>query len=633
MIAGSGAARPGPGASSASRDRRRSRCGASGGGGSRCGASRARAAATVPASRAGRPPRAAAAPSRAARPAARRPAARPGRTPTGDHDRRQAGDVPRRRVRARTARRPPCSPPRARPAQATAARRRAGQRRGDQHVVAVGDEPGCIRSRHAARSPSRTSRARAPGARARCAAGCAAAASTRPARPLRRPGRRRRTRSRGRGHRGSSGNRAPLVPRRGLPKRARGRRRSGLRGRRVRHDAGDRTAQRDARCAAGRRGPACAGVRPASTAKPEGRVGHRGGEDAVLGQAEPVVGADTGRHHAAARLEPTRPQQAAGMRTEPRPSLPCAIGTSPAATAAAAPPDEPPGVRSVRHGLRVIAVASSVSAQMPSSGIRVMPTTIAPAPRSRRTTSWSCSATGVRAAAEPFQVGRPATAVFSLTATGTPASGRLARSSWSSTVSASAIASPARITRNAPTIRSYERDRSRWSATTWVADVSPRRTARAICFAVAPTQVVGVAHGHPWSATCAGQCVRCALRDGASRQPSACSRSASRSSIVSMPTDSRTRSAGTSKRRAGDARVRHLCPGARSATRRRRATRRARRASPGCRSRPRPLPAADGAEADHAAEPAHLLGGDLVARVARAGPGRGPDATARCWVR
>src|SRR6218665_1266758 len=41
-------------------------------------------------------------------------------------------------------------------------------------------------------------------------------------------------------------------------------------------------------------------------------------------------------------LSPNRPQQAAGMRMEPPPSLPCAIGTMPAATAAAAPPLEPP---------------------------------------------------------------------------------------------------------------------------------------------------------------------------------------------------------------------------------------------------------------------------------------------------
>ncbi len=41
------------------------------------------------------------------------------------------------------------------------------------------------------------------------------------------------------------------------------------------------------------------------------------------------------------------------MRTEPPPSLPWATGTMPLATAAAAPPEEPPGVRPRSHGLRV----------------------------------------------------------------------------------------------------------------------------------------------------------------------------------------------------------------------------------------------------------------------------------------
>src|SRR3989449_663104 len=98
---------------------------------------------------------------------------------------------------------------------------------------------------------------------------------------------------------------------------------------------------------------------------------------------------------------PKSPQHDAGMRIEPPPSLPCAIGTMPAATAAAEPPDEPPAVRSVRHGLRVIAVSSSVVAKIPISGIRVVPTTTAPAPRSRRTPSWSASATGSHPATEP----------------------------------------------------------------------------------------------------------------------------------------------------------------------------------------------------------------------------------------
>ena len=53
-----------------------------------------------------------------------------------------------------------------------------------------------------------------------------------------------------------------------------------------------------------------------------------------------------------AGLSPTRPQQAAGMRIEPPPSLAWATGTMPEATAAAEPPEEPPGVRSRSQGLR-----------------------------------------------------------------------------------------------------------------------------------------------------------------------------------------------------------------------------------------------------------------------------------------
>src|SRR5690606_35840810 len=52
-------------------------------------------------------------------------------------------------------------------------------------------------------------------------------------------------------------------------------------------------------------------------------------------------------------FNPTRPVHAAGMRIEPPPSLAPATGTMPAATAAADPPEEPPGVRSRAHGLRV----------------------------------------------------------------------------------------------------------------------------------------------------------------------------------------------------------------------------------------------------------------------------------------
>ena len=74
------------------------------------------------------------------------------------------------------------------------------------------------------------------------------------------------------------------------------------------------------------------------------------------------------------------------MRIEPPPSLPWAIGTMPAATAAAEPPEEPPGVRPWSHGLRVAPVwRGSVVGRIPNSGMFVMPTTTKPASRRRRT--------------------------------------------------------------------------------------------------------------------------------------------------------------------------------------------------------------------------------------------------------
>src|SRR2546427_5949608 len=51
-------------------------------------------------------------------------------------------------------------------------------------------------------------------------------------------------------------------------------------------------------------------------------------------------------------FKPTSPHSLDGMRIEPPPSLACATGTRPAATAAAEPPLEPPGERLVSQGLR-----------------------------------------------------------------------------------------------------------------------------------------------------------------------------------------------------------------------------------------------------------------------------------------
>ncbi len=49
---------------------------------------------------------------------------------------------------------------------------------------------------------------------------------------------------------------------------------------------------------------------------------------------------------------PTIPQSAAGWRIEPPVSVPIAHGAVPPATAAADPPEDPPGTRSRSQGFR-----------------------------------------------------------------------------------------------------------------------------------------------------------------------------------------------------------------------------------------------------------------------------------------
>ena len=84
---------------------------------------------------------------------------------------------------------------------------------------------------------------------------------------------------------------------------------------------------------------------------------------------------------------PTTPHRAAGCRIEPPVSEPSASGTNPAATAAAEPPEDPPGTRLTSWGLRVGPVAEvSVEEPMANSSMFVLPTTTAPAARRRDTT-------------------------------------------------------------------------------------------------------------------------------------------------------------------------------------------------------------------------------------------------------
>ena len=74
------------------------------------------------------------------------------------------------------------------------------------------------------------------------------------------------------------------------------------------------------------------------------------GPDVARPTGSPYIGAELTRPRLGFR--PTRPQQPAGIRIEPPPSEPCASGTSPAATAAPAPPLEPPAVRVRSQGVR-----------------------------------------------------------------------------------------------------------------------------------------------------------------------------------------------------------------------------------------------------------------------------------------
>src|SRR5260370_34152340 len=118
------------------------------------------------------------------------------------------------------------------------------------------------------------------------------------------------------------------------------------------------------------------------------------------------------------------PHRAAGCRIEPAVSVPTAIGAWYAATAAAEPPDEPPGTRSVSHGLCDGPNAEfSVEDPIANSSMFVLPRMTTPARRSRVVTVASygdCQPSRIR---DPHVVGISVVVNTSLRASGTPASG------------------------------------------------------------------------------------------------------------------------------------------------------------------------------------------------------------------
>src|SRR3954451_22749356 len=84
-------------------------------------------------------------------------------------------------------------------------------------------------------------------------------------------------------------------------------------------------------------------------------------------------------------FKPNTPLAEAGIRIEPPPSLACATGRMRAATAAPAPPDEPPEECARFQGLRVGPCSrGSVVGINPNSGLALLPKIEPPAARKRR---------------------------------------------------------------------------------------------------------------------------------------------------------------------------------------------------------------------------------------------------------
>ena len=142
---------------------------------------------------------------------------------------------------------------------------------------------------------------------------------------------------------------------------------------------------------------------------------------------------------------PTVAVSAAGWRMEPPVSVPIASGAWKAASAAALPPPEPPGTRSVSHGLRVGPYAEfSVELPMANSSMFVLPRIGMPAARSRVVTVASYGGFQPSRIFDPQVVGMSVVVNTSLSASGTPASGEGSCSPAATMVSISAAAASAR---------------------------------------------------------------------------------------------------------------------------------------------------------------------------------------------
>src|SRR6478735_3321988 len=121
---------------------------------------------------------------------------------------------------------------------------------------------------------------------------------------------------------------------------------------------------------------------------------------------------------------PTVAVTCAGCRMDPPVSEPRARGASQAATAAAEPPPDPPGMRERSQGLRVGPYAEcSVDEPIANSSMFVLPSGTRPAARERATTVASYGDMYPSRIFDPLVDGMSVVTSTSLIARGTPARG------------------------------------------------------------------------------------------------------------------------------------------------------------------------------------------------------------------
>src|SRR5690349_16190585 len=121
---------------------------------------------------------------------------------------------------------------------------------------------------------------------------------------------------------------------------------------------------------------------------------------------------------------PVSDVNAAGCRIDPPVSVPVATGASRAATAAAEPPDDPPGTFLISHGfLTGPYQLVSFDEPMANSSMFVLPKLTTPARLSNVTTVASYGDTKLDNMREPQVVKTPSVQKMSLCANGSPVSG------------------------------------------------------------------------------------------------------------------------------------------------------------------------------------------------------------------